>query len=156
MFSQAPQNVPAPGTVRSSRRRQRPSNEGSISQPKAKRQRSALSEKTFVPPDADASQEMEEVKNHRTPTQTRQDRPKEIAGPPREIAVRGRKLRSGDGGNKGDGSVVLVGQSSDYSGGALLICVLRRLQTRLTLSASFLLFQTDSVAMLQVSSARQH
>lgn len=109
MFSPSVNNPPA-ASVRSSRRRQRPlSNEGSIAQPKAKRQRSTLNEKTFVPPNDKV--EMEEVKNQNT--LLRQDS-KGVLGQPRDIAVRGKKPRSGDRGNKGDGSVVLVSSSMGF------------------------------------------
>ena len=40
----------------------------------------------------------------------RQESPREIPGLQKDIAVRGRKVRTGDQGNKGDGSIVLVGQ----------------------------------------------
>jgi nuclear pore complex protein Nup133 len=106
MFSPSVNGTPA-GTVRSSRRRPRPDSESSISQPKAKRQRSALSEQTFVPPDG--ASEMHEVKSNKVSTvDTRQDSKKEAQGLRREIAVRGRKLKVGDKGNKGDGSIILV------------------------------------------------
>jgi len=106
MFSPSGNNPPT-ASVRSSRRRQRPlSNEGSIAQPKAKRQRSALSEQTFIPPDG--APEMEELKSQKAATPVRNEGLREVLGPQREIAVRGKKPRSGDRGNKGDGSVVLV------------------------------------------------
>ena len=106
MFSPSVNNPPA-ASVRSSRRRQRPlSNEGSIAQPKAKRQRSTLNEQTFVPPDG--APEMEEVKSQKTLVRRES---KGVLGQQREIAVRGKKPRSGDRGNKGDGSVVLVSSS---------------------------------------------
>jgi nuclear pore complex protein Nup133 len=105
MFSPAVNQAAAPsGSVRSSRRRQRPlSNEGSIVQPKAKRQRSALNEQTFLPPDG--TPEMEETKSQKI---AKRAVSRELAGSRREIAVRGRKPKSGDRGSKGDGTVVLV------------------------------------------------
>jgi nuclear pore complex protein Nup133 len=114
MFSHSPQTNPPPSSVRSSRRRQRPlSNEGSLAQPKAKRQRSTLSEQTFIPPDADGAPEMQEAKGHRTAALVKHQNSREAAGPPREIVVRGRSSRSGDRGSKGDGSVVLVSAMLD-------------------------------------------
>lgn len=98
------------GSVRSSRRRQRPlSNEGSIIQPKAKRQRSALSEQTFVPPDG--TPEMEEIKSHKI---AKREVSREITGLRREITVRGRKPKSGDRGSKGDGTLTLT-ENDTYS-----------------------------------------
>jgi nuclear pore complex protein Nup133 len=106
MFSPSAAQAPS-GSLRSSRRRQRPlSNEGSIAQPKAKRQRSALSEHTFVSPDG--APEMEEVKSQKISTLPRRDSLRDAAGPKREIAVRGKKAKSGDRSNKADGAVVLV------------------------------------------------
>ena len=106
MFSPQ-QNGAPPQTVRTSRRRPRPlSNEGSIGQPKGKKQRTGLSEQTFLPPDA--APEMEEVKNQKGAALIRHGSPRVTAGPQREIAVRAKKARSGDRGNKGDGSQVLV------------------------------------------------
>lgn len=106
MFSPSISQVPS-GSVRNSRRRPRPlSNEGSINQPKAKRQRSALSEHTFLPPDG--APEMEETKAPKTAALPRRETSRELAGQRREIAVRGKKSKSGDRGTKGDGSVVLV------------------------------------------------
>lgn len=106
MFSPSVNQTAAPsGSVRSSRRRQRPlSNEGSIVQPKAKRQRSALNEQTFLPPDG--TPEMEETKSQKI---AKGEVSRELTGPRREIAVRGRKPKSGDRGSKGDGTVILVG-----------------------------------------------
>ena len=106
MFSPSTTQAPS-GSVRSSRRRQRPaSNEASLSQPKAKRQRSALNEQTFVPPDGVT--EMEEAKSQRVAVLPRRDSSREMPGARREIAVRGKKAKSGDRGNKADGAVVLV------------------------------------------------
>lgn len=107
MFSPSLNQAPS-ASVRSSRRRQRPlSNEGSILQPKAKRQRSTLSEQTFVPPDGAPA--MEEAKSQKIATVALKREPsRELAGSRREIAVRGKKPKSGDRGNKGDGSVILV------------------------------------------------
>lgn len=107
MFSQSPAANQAAssgaGSVRSSRRRQRPlSNEGSIVQPKAKRQRSALNEQTFLPPDG--APEMEEVKK----IASLPKRQPSLPNPRREIAVRNKKTRSGDRVEKGDGSTILV------------------------------------------------
>ncbi|KAE8445276.1 hypothetical protein EG329_013514 [Mollisiaceae sp. DMI_Dod_QoI] len=106
MFSPS-QNGSAPApTARTSRRRPRPSGD-SIAPPKAKRQRSALTDSTFVAPDA--APEMEEVKNQRVAALVKHDNIKDASAPFREIAVRGgKKPRSADRGNKGDGSVVLT------------------------------------------------
>ena len=106
MFSKQGQNGTPAGTVRTSRRRQRPaSNEGSI--PKAKRQRSALTENTFRP--EDDTVEMEEVKSsQKIAALARRDSQRETPIPPKEIPVRGKKQRSGERSNKGDGSVILV------------------------------------------------
>lgn len=107
MFNAA-QNTAAPASLRSSRRRQRPlSNEGSISQPKAKRLRSTLNEKTFQPPDTEASPEMEEAKRSRIATLPRRVSA-ETPSLHKEVVVRGRKPRATDQNSKGDGSVVLV------------------------------------------------
>lgn len=51
---------------------------------------------------------MEEVKSHRTAALTRRDSSREMPGTKREIAVRGKKAKGGDRGNKADGAVVLV------------------------------------------------
>lgn len=117
MFNPA-QNTPAP-SIRSSRRRQRSSNEGSISQPKAKRLRSAVNEKTFLPPDAENAPEMLEVKSTRVASLAKHVNG-DVAPLHREVAVRGRKPRPTDQGGKGDGSVVLVCLFPVY----LLKCVL--------------------------------
>lgn len=107
MFSPSASQGPS-GSVRSSRRRQRPlSNEGSIQQPKAKRQRSALSEQTFIPP-LDGPSEMEETKSQKLILASRRDNLRGNPGQRREIAVRGKKPKPGDRGSKGDGSSVLV------------------------------------------------
>lgn len=106
MFSPS-QNGAAPApTVRTSRRRPRPSGD-SILPPKAKRQRSALTETTFVSPDA--APEMEETNNQKVAALVKHENLKDAPAPSKEIAVRGgKKTRSTDRGNKGDGSVVLV------------------------------------------------
>ncbi|KAG9234385.1 Non-repetitive/WGA-negative nucleoporin C-terminal-domain-containing protein [Amylocarpus encephaloides] len=104
MFSASGTNTPG-ATVRTSRRRQRAANEdGSI--PKAKRQRSALNDQTFLPPDGAA--EIEETKHHKTPTLTRRESPRAVPVLQKEIAVRGKKQRSGERSTKGDGSAVLT------------------------------------------------
>jgi len=100
------QNTPAP-SIRSSRRRQRSSNEGSISQPKAKRLRSALNEKTFLPPDADHAPEIREVKAMRNTSSSKHVNG-DAAPLQREVAVRGRKPRAADQSSKGDGTLLLV------------------------------------------------
>lgn len=110
MFS-PPANGYAPdASVRTSRRRPRPlSSEASISQPKAKRQRSALSEETFIAPDV--APEMREVKATKfvtSPPKRESSRPLQPALPNRELTVRGKKQKAGERGNKGDGSIVLV------------------------------------------------
>ncbi|KAL2073749.1 hypothetical protein VTL71DRAFT_11075 [Oculimacula yallundae] len=104
MFSPAPNG--ATPTIRTSKRRLRPlSNEGSLSAPKGKRQR--LNEQTFVPPGA--APEMEETKNSMIASLARPESAGEPAGLQREIAVRGKKARSGDrNNNKGDGGSVLT------------------------------------------------
>jgi nuclear pore complex protein Nup133 len=56
----------------------------------------------------DGAPEMEEVKSQRIATLPRRDSPRETSGQRREIAVRGKKAKSGDRGNKADGAVVLV------------------------------------------------
>ena len=102
MFSPSINSAPT-GSVRSSRRRQRPlSNDGGIPQPKAKRQRSTLSQETFTPPDG--APEMVEAKSHVATLSRRESSIPER----REIAVRSKKPKSGDRGAKGDGSVILV------------------------------------------------
>jgi nuclear pore complex protein Nup133 len=107
MFSTATTNTPA-ASVRTSRRRQRPlSNEGSISQPAPKRQRSELTKETFKRPDG-PQPEMAETKVSKQVPLVKQESAREISGPQKEIAVRGKKPRSGDRNNKGDGSTVLV------------------------------------------------
>ncbi|KAH8596344.1 Non-repetitive/WGA-negative nucleoporin C-terminal-domain-containing protein [Bisporella sp. PMI_857] len=105
MFSPAVNQAAPSGSVRSSRRRQRQSNDSiSGQQPKAKRQRSALSDQTFLPPED--TPEMEEAK------------PQKVAGlansrplasmPRREIAVRSKKTRTGDRSEKEDGISILT------------------------------------------------
>lgn len=52
---------------------------------------------------------MEEAKSQKIATVALKREPsRELAGSRREIAVRGKKPKSGDRGNKGDGSVILV------------------------------------------------
>jgi len=51
---------------------------------------------------------MEEAKNYRTAALVRNESVREVPGPHREMVVRGKKSRSADRNNKGDGSVVLV------------------------------------------------
>ncbi|CAG8960167.1 hypothetical protein HYFRA_00010646 [Hymenoscyphus fraxineus] len=107
MFSASSANTPV-GTVRTSRRRARPaSNEGSG--PKAKRQRSTMTEHTFVAPDGPV--EMEETKPNLlklSPTLARRESPPIATIPTRDIAVRGKKQRSGERLMKEDGSVNLT------------------------------------------------
>lgn len=69
-----------------------------------------MSAKTFLPPGAEGSPEMEETKNSRIAALPRHEISRDIPGLQKEIAVRGRKVRTGDQGNKGDGSIVLVGR----------------------------------------------
>jgi hypothetical protein len=95
--------APAP-SIRKSRRRPR-SSESLTQQPKSKRQRSGLSEQTFISPDGEP--EMVEVKKA-SPVATRRESPRELTSHRRELAVRGKKPKVGERGNKGDGSVVLV------------------------------------------------
>lgn len=134
--------VPAP-TVRTSRRRPRPSGD-SIAPPKAKRQRSALTDSTFVSPDA--APEMEEAKA-KIATLSRHENMKD-APASKEIALRGgKKPRSMERGSKGDGSVVLVScevESMHMSN------EIRRLRMIRILSASFLLYQIVCAQTLQV------
>ena len=107
MFSPATNVVPQPTSTRSSRRRQRPLSSESISQPKAKRQRSALSEQTFVAPDG--SPEMQEVKTSKVNGAiARREHTRATQTPSRELAVRGKKPKLAERGSKGDGSVMLV------------------------------------------------
>jgi nuclear pore complex protein Nup133 len=51
---------------------------------------------------------MEEAKNQRTVALVRNESVREVPGPHREMVVRGKKSRSADRSNKGDGSVTLV------------------------------------------------
>jgi nuclear pore complex protein Nup133 len=108
MFSPPANEVPQAASTRSSRRRQRPlSSESSVSQPKAKRQRSALSEQTFVAPDA--LPEMQEIRSSRAgSTISRRENTRSAQTPRRELAVRGKKAKLAERGSKSDGSVVLV------------------------------------------------
>lgn len=115
-----------PATATRSRRRQRPlSQENIVQQPKAKRQRLPLTEQTFVNPEVPpAGQDSIEVRpshspagapepaapenienQHPTSTPTRKD-----------LNVRTKKPKHGDrAANKGDGSVVLVGEFLDLA-----------------------------------------
>jgi nuclear pore complex protein Nup133 len=116
MFSQQPQ-PPAVNSARSSRRRPRPtSSEGSVSQPKAKRQRSALSEQTFTVPDGPP--EMQEVKQAKgNGTLSKREPAKLTQTPRRDLAVRGKKPKAPERASKGDGSVTLVSR--------LLLCAFK-------------------------------
>lgn len=145
MFSPAP-NGTAPPTVRTSRRRQRPlSNEGSLSAPKGKRQR--LNDQTFVPPGA--APEMEEAKSLMVPALARPGSAGEPAGLQREIAVRGKKSRSGERSTKGDGSSVLV-RCLLLDLGNKANTPMHRPRTTHTLLASSPLYQTCCAQILQV------
>ena len=105
MFSPALAAQTAP-SVRSSRRRQRPlSNDGSLAPP-PKRQRSALNDQTFVPPNGD--KEMEQVKATTKATSSAREVSRDVQAPQREVAVRSKKSKTGDRGTKGDGSKLLV------------------------------------------------
>jgi nuclear pore complex protein Nup133 len=53
--------------------------------------------------------EMEETKNYRAAVLVRNESVREVPGPHREMVVRGKKSRSADRSNKGDGSVTLAG-----------------------------------------------
>jgi nuclear pore complex protein Nup133 len=107
MFSPV-NNAPQSTTARSSRRRPRPASSDSISQPKAKRQRSALSEQTFLSPDV--APEMEEA-NKSTVAVVRRESTKLVHTPRRDLTVRGKKPKSAERAtSKGDGSVILVRQ----------------------------------------------
>lgn len=106
MFSPSLNGPPTTAAAQRSRRRQRPlSNEGSIVQPKAKRQRSTLSEQTFMPTE---EPEMEETRSQKIATIHGRDSSRELQGPRREIVVRGKKPKGSDRSSKGDGSVILV------------------------------------------------
>lgn len=153
MFSASSANTPA-GTVRTSRRRARPaSNEGSI--PKAKRQRSTMTEQTFVPPDGPV--EMEETKSNKLlPALARRESPPATIIPPKEtkdIAVRGKKQRSGERLAKEDGSVNLVRfpVDLDWSCSRPLVTMYLLLpfrpRTTHILSANFLLYLIDCAKM---------
>ncbi|KAK4152117.1 Non-repetitive/WGA-negative nucleoporin C-terminal-domain-containing protein [Chaetomidium leptoderma] len=97
---------PAKGT-RSSRRRQRPSPDTSLQQPKAKRQRVPLSETTFANPDVPP--EMYEVKADKIDIQSAKRDGIENAGATRkELSVRSKKPKQGERSSKGDGSIVLT------------------------------------------------
>lgn len=107
MFSPVLQDAgPAKGT-RSSRRRQRPlSNDSSMQQPKAKRQRVPLAETTFVNPEAPP--EMYEVKADKIDVSSlKRDGIEPVAAPRKELSVRSKKPKP-ERASKGDGSVVLV------------------------------------------------
>lgn len=156
MFSASSANTPA-GTVRTSRRRARPaSNEGSI--PKAKRQRSTMTEQTFVPPDGPV--EMEETKpNKLLPALARRESPPANILPPKDtkdIAVRGKKQRSGERLAKEDGSVNLVSFHAElellilFSHHALTDFYSSRPKMIHILSASFLLCLIDCAEMQPV------
>lgn len=156
MFSPQLNGNAAANPTRSSRRRQRPhSNEGSIAQPKAKRQRSALSEHTFLAPNGEAAPEMEEGKG-KIATVARQESVKDIAAhaPRREIAVRGKKGKVAERTSRGDGSVVLVCDQcvSLNSKAAANALMLNRQPTIRTLSASFQHCRIDFEQMLQQAS----
>jgi nuclear pore complex protein Nup133 len=107
MASPSADAAPPPPSTRS-RRRQRPlSSENSIAQPKAKRQRSALNEHTFVAPDA--SPEMQQVRATKTPGSiARRESARAVQRHNQDLVVRGKKPKSAERGTKGDGSVVLV------------------------------------------------
>jgi nuclear pore complex protein Nup133 len=108
MFSPPANAIAQAASTRSSRRRQRPlSSESSVSQPKAKRQRSALSEQTFINPDV--SPEMQEVRASRAgSTISKRETTRSAPAPRRDLAVRGKKLKLVERGSKSDGSVILV------------------------------------------------
>ena len=72
----------------------------------------------------DAAPEMEEVKNQKIVTFPRRDSSLEVPGPRREIAVRGKKAKVGDRGNKADGAVVLVRSIHDAFQGTAKNCLL--------------------------------
>jgi nuclear pore complex protein Nup133 len=93
-------------SVRSSRRRQRTSE--STDQPSSKRQRSNLSDQTFVPP-ADAQEKQDALKKVALANLASAREP---SGSQREMAVRAKKSRSGERAHKGDGSTILVRISS--------------------------------------------
>lgn len=114
MFSPVLQDAgPAKGT-RSSRRRQRPlSNDSSMQQPKAKRQRVPLAETTFVNPEAPP--EMYEVKADKIDVLSlKRDGLEPVAAPRKELSVRSKKPKP-ERASKGDGSVVLVRRSHPIS-----------------------------------------
>lgn len=99
----------APSTAVRTRRRRRPlSSEGSISQPKAKRQRSVLSDQTFIAPDA-TSEAQHGTTEKATTGQTARAASKHTGLPTKDLAVREKKPKAGERGSKGDGSVTLVG-----------------------------------------------
>ncbi|KAK0106968.1 hypothetical protein ONS95_003683 [Cadophora gregata] len=105
MFNTSTNGATPQPTVRNTRRRPRPpSNEGSLSAPKGKRQR--LNDQTFVPPGA--GPEMEETRNSMVASLARPGSAGEAIALQREIAVRGKKPRSGERITKGDGSSVLT------------------------------------------------
>lgn len=65
-----------------------------------------MSDQTFLPPNG--TLEMEETKSQKIATVSKRELSREPSGQRREIAVRGRKSKSGDRASKGDGSVTLV------------------------------------------------
>ncbi len=91
--------------VRTSRRK-RPDSQSISGQPSSKRQRNALTEQTFVPLENFDAQENQDTLKKAALANLASARDAPI--PQREIAVRGKKSRSGDRGVKGDGSIVLV------------------------------------------------
>jgi len=102
MFSPSTSQSQPP--VRTSRRK-RPDSQSISGQPSSKRQRNALTEQTFVPPENFDAQENQDTLKKAALANLANARDAPI---PREIAVRGKKSRSGDRGVKGDGSIVLV------------------------------------------------
>lgn len=147
IFEMFSPSVPAAqqASIRTSRRRHRTS-DSIADQPSSKRQRSALSNETFLPPDAQ---------------QEKQDTMKKTAlanlalvsqgpgpGPRTEIAVRAKKSRAADRANKGDGSTILVCATIIVNDVELINF---RLPTIHILSASFLHYQIAYVQMPQVN-----
>lgn len=76
-------------------------------QPKAKRQRSALTEQTFMAPDA--APEMDEGRSSKSNRIiAKRESTKLGQTPRRELAMRVKKLKTGERATKGDGSIILV------------------------------------------------
>lgn len=105
MFSQHNQSA---ATNRTSRRRPRPSSGDNLPQPKAKRQRSTLSEDSSSALYGKSAVRADQVPTTKTTAVAQRESLKSTSVYKRELSVRSKKPKTIDRSTNGDGSTILV------------------------------------------------